>query len=190
MGVVKICGVRSRDQVHAAMTAGADLAGVILGPARRQVPFMAAARWAEEWPGRLVAVLRGASDSIWNQVWKIPWAGLQVYDSPELDWVERARALGLLTIRPGQSERDRAGVDILLLEGTAPGSGQALPWEQVGRPEGRFWLAGGLSPANVGRAVRILNPDGVDVSSGVERDGVKDAGLMQQFVTRAREAMG
>ncbi len=189
MGVVKICGIRSREQVEDALAAGADLVGVILGPARRQVAIGDAARWAEACPQRLVAVLRGASDVVWAEIWKVPWAGLQVYDAPIPDWLQRARAHHLLSIRPGQSEGDRAGADILHLDGPAPGSGTALPWERVARPTGPFWLGGGLRPDNVGRAVQILNPDGVDVSSGVEVDGVKNAALMRQFVAQAREAM-
>jgi len=188
-GIVKICGLMTESQVEAAFAAGADLGGVILGPGRRHVPFEAAQAWARRWPGRLVAVLWGASDEVWARLFEAPWAGLQVYDGPMPDWADRARARNLLTIRPGQREEDRGAADVLLLEGPRPGSGERLPWHALPRPLGRFWLAGGLDPDNVGEAVAALKPAGVDVSSGVERKGEKDAGMMREFVRRAREAM-
>lgn len=49
-----------------------------------------------------------------------------------------------------------------------------------------YFLAGGLDPENVRDAVERLRPFGVDVSSGIETDGVKDALKMERFVARVR----
>jgi phosphoribosylanthranilate isomerase len=72
------------------------------------------------------------------------------------------------------------------------GSGRSFDWSlardarRFGLP---FWLAGGLTPANVGEAIRLAQPTGVDVASGVEsRPGVKDPARVRAFVAAVRAA--
>ena len=88
------------------------------------------------------------------------------------------------------------GVDALVVDALVPGvtggTGVALDWEllaaaidRAGRPK-RLVLAGGLRPDNVGRAMALVAPDVVDVSSGVESaPGIKDHGMMRVFAAAA-----
>ena len=75
-----------------------------------------------------------------------------------------------------------------------PGSGQVFDWslvKDVPRDEKLFFLAGGLKPENVAEAIRYLQPDGVDVSSGVEYGGErsgKDPQKIRKFASAVREA--
>jgi phosphoribosylanthranilate isomerase len=69
--------------------------------------------------------------------------------------------------------------------------GETADWQAaaVHAHETELVLAGGLSAANVGEALRRVRPFGVDVSSGVEsRRGVKDPGLIREFIETARLA--
>jgi phosphoribosylanthranilate isomerase len=82
--------------------------------------------------------------------------------------------------------------------GQLGGTGVPLDWSglvdavaalRVAVPELRLVLAGGLRPENVAQAIRLLSPQVVDVSSGVESaPGVKDPALVQQFVMAAHGA--
>lgn len=89
-----------------------------------------------------------------------------------------------------------AGVDevaAILVDAPSPGEGRTFDWavlapcmDLVHTP---IILAGGLTPDNVGEAIKLLRPWGVDVSSGVERErGVKDHELIAAFCDAVRRA--
>jgi phosphoribosylanthranilate isomerase len=73
-------------------------------------------------------------------------------------------------------------------EGAYGGSGRSMDWTLAREVAARLpiVLAGGLTPENVGEAVRTVRPWGVDVSSGVETGGVKDLSKVRAFVQAAK----
>lgn len=73
---------------------------------------------------------------------------------------------------------------VLLDSGT--GSGKTFDWSLLQGITRPYFLAGGLSPENVEQAVKDLHPYAVDVSSGIESDGLKDPEKMRQFVKLVR----
>lgn len=91
------------------------------------------------------------------------------------------------------SVADRVLLDARATSGTAlGGTGSTFDWESLAahlsplRARTRFVVAGGLTPSNVRRAIELLAPSVVDVSSGVERaPGIKDEQLMRAFVSAA-----
>lgn len=91
-------------------------------------------------------------------------------------------------IKSGQdiAAAEQCCADCVLLDSGA-GTGTAFDWrliEKISRP---YFLAGGLEPGNVGKAVRQLKPYAVDVSSGIETDGVKDKRKMAAFAAAVRK---
>src|SRR5690606_4982654 len=84
-------------------------------------------------------------------------------------------------------------VAAVLVDGSAGGMGEAFDWAALRQPAAAspkpVILAGGLTPQNVGDAIRAARPWAVDVSSGVERErGVKDSALIRAFCAAVREA--
>lgn len=80
-----------------------------------------------------------------------------------------------------------------LVDGLQGGTGQSFDWTiaaQLSQQGHEFLLAGGLDPDNVAQAVVEINPWGVDVSSGVETDGVKDLDKIREFVKNVRRVSG
>src|SRR5699024_11645577 len=69
------------------------------------------------------------------------------------------------------------------------GSGKTFDWSKLDKLDfnkNKFFLAGGLTPENVSKAVKTTQPIGVDVSSGVESAGNKDQTKIKQFIYNAK----
>lgn len=84
--------------------------------------------------------------------------------------------------------REVPGIEVLLdahVEGMKGGTGEVADWALAARiaKTRPLWLAGGLEPENVRRAIEIVKPMGVDVASGIELSpGIKDVDKMRAFV--------
>ena len=84
------------------------------------------------------------------------------------------------------SEIEASSADLVLVD-SGTGSGETFDWSRLREIHRPYLLAGGLGPDNVRSAVESLHPYGVDVSSGVETDKVKDTEKMKSFVSIVRE---
>lgn len=210
MAQVKICGLTAPDQVRAAADAGANYLGFVFFPrSPRAVDAGSAARLCADIPAGIASVglFVDPTDAYLDEVLaQVPLDIVQLHGSESPDRVAAIRSLtGLPVMKAvgiaGEDDLpqllDYGTVADLLLVDAKPSPGSDLPggnglafdWRLLqGRRFLRPWLlAGGLRPDNVAEALRLTRAPGVDVSSGVESaPGVKDAGLVRQFVTAAR----
>lgn len=206
---VKICGLRSTDDVAAAARAGAAYAGLVffarsprnLDPAQARALALAAP------PGLAkVALTVDADDAFLDALLaEVPVDLLQLHghETPARAAAVRAR-FGLPVIKAvGVADAgDLAALDawdgaadMVLVDARPPrdavlpgGNGLAFDWRLIaGRRWRRPWmLAGGLTAANVAEAIRLTGARQVDVSSGVESaPGVKDPARIAAFVRAA-----
>jgi len=206
--LIKICGITNPPDALAAVEAGADALGFVLWPrSQRHISIEAAVRIIQTLPSRIerVAVLVDPSrDEVRLLLAAGAFTTLQFHgdETPAFcaEWRGRAKLWKAFRVADAASVAATAGysvVDAVLLDGYSPGfrggTGRPFDWtlvreaKRAGKP---VILSGGLTPANVREAVRIAQPDGVDVSSGVERaPGRKDHEKLREFIRHAKAAL-
>lgn len=209
---IKICGIRTPEIAMAAIGAGADYIGFVIFPrSPRHVGFDEAAALVKAIDERVptVAVVVDPDDDLIDQIVKrIGPDYLQLHgdETPErVAAVKLHCGLPLIKAVPiaSQADVELAGsyieiADAILFDakpapdaGLPGGNGRPFDWELLAQPNmpRPFGLSGGLTPANVGEAVTVADPDFVDVSSGVESaPGIKDAARIAAFIAAARGA--
>ncbi|MDR7866870.1 MAG: phosphoribosylanthranilate isomerase [Sporomusaceae bacterium] len=201
--IIKICGITTVDAACAARDAGADLIGFVFAPGRRRISVDAAAVIARQVGGiARVGVFVNQPLAVVQDTARrccLDYVQLHGGETPAY-----CRAVGWPVIKavpvgPGFDPAAAAyPAEYILLDtlvpGQAGGTGLAFDWRQAGSLAtalpAPYLVAGGLTAANVGEAIRILSPAGVDVSGGVETAGAKDAAKIHQFVAAARAAQG
>ncbi|MCU0900612.1 MAG: phosphoribosylanthranilate isomerase [Cypionkella sp.] len=203
---VKICGLRTVEDVAAVAAAGAAYAGFVFFPkSPRHLTIAQARSLALAAPVGLakVALVVDADNATLDEITEaMPLDMLQLHGHETPDRVAEIRARYGLPVMKAvgvADEGDLAAVldyslvaDQILVDAKPPksavlpgGNGLSFDWRLVAQ---RRWLrpwmlAGGLTPANVAEAIRLTNARQVDVSSGVESaPGVKDPARIAQFV--------
>ena len=190
---IKICGLTTSEAVVAATTAGADAIGFVFAPSPRRVSPQRAAELAAEAPAHVqrVAVMLHPAQALLDEVLDVLQPDVLQSDVEDLRAMRLPSSLQLLPVLRSGIERPSALPPRVLFEGAKSGSGTTADWAAATdlALATQLVLAGGLTPDNVGSAIRTVRPYGVDVSSGVEASpGVKDADKIVAFVRAARAA--
>jgi phosphoribosylanthranilate isomerase len=207
---VKICGVRTPAIVNAAAEEGADYVGLVLfAKSPRHVEIEEARALAAIAKGKIgtVAVLVDPDDALLDEVVeRVRPDLLQLHGSetPERVAAIKARtSLPVMKAVPVAEQGDAAEArryagfaDAVLFDAKAEagamlpgGNGVAFDWLALKGLASPFALSGGLTPDNVGEAIRVTGASLVDVSSGVERaPGEKDVELVRRFIRAAKSA--
>jgi phosphoribosylanthranilate isomerase len=193
---VKICGITQPQQSVAIANLGATTLGFICVPTSPRYVTIEQIRAAvEPLPNNIDKIGVFANSSILqisNTVQASNLTGVQLHGDetpefcyqlrqalPDIEIIKAFRVRSLEHLETTASYIDY--VDTLLLDAYHPqqlgGTGQTLDWQmlQAYKPSRPWFLAGGLTPENILTALSQIHPDGIDLSSGVERlPGDKD----------------
>jgi phosphoribosylanthranilate isomerase len=215
---IKICATTNLDDALASIAAGANALGFILTASKRLVTPETAAAIIEALPTsveKIGVVVNESPASLKRLAETVGLTGLQLHgDEPPSQLPEFRRALGLRKLIKTLQARElladptrldsylavAESYDGILLDSGSPanrgGTGQTFDWhamlplvERI-KEHKPVIIAGGLNPANIADAIRLFDPCGVDVVSGVElATGRKDPAKLRAFITAARAAV-
>ena len=198
---VKICGITNEEDALLAVALGADAIGFVFAPSTRQVAVDRVHDIVRRLPPEIltVGVFRNELPSrVVDIVQRSGLRAAQLHGDESAEQTREVRSRVSLVIKafaaghPGLSRLSEYGADAVLVDSSAPGSGEVFDWslaEDVPLSGHRVILAGGLHAGNVSDAIARVNPWGVDVSSGVEREpGLKDPVKLREFIANAKAA--
>ena len=209
---IKICGLKTAEALDAALAGGASHVGFIFfSKSPRNISPDEAGRLREAARGgaTAVAVTVDASDALLDEiVTAMSPDMLQLHGVESPARVAELKARYGLPVMKAFAIREAADLDAVkpyigvadrfLFDAKPPigaelpgGNGVAFDWVLLEGidPGIDYMLSGGLNAVNIGEALRLANPPGIDISSGVESaPGVKDAALIEDFFQAARAA--
>jgi len=215
---VKICATTNLLDGQASAATGANALGFIFAPSPRRIDVETAAKIIAALPAGIEKIgvfVNETPEGVAEIADEVGLTGVQLHgDEPAAQLPAYRRMLGGRKLIKTLHAREllanggsgvlqayldaQENLDAVLLDSGVPssrgGTGAAFDWEaalplvQKIRAELPVIIAGGLTPENVGQAIRLLQPWGVDVVSGVEREaGNKDEAKLQSFVAAARQ---
>ena len=198
MTVIKLCGLLTPDDAKTVNEVMADYAGVILSPG-----FRRSRTWETAAGIRAVLLpeiplcgvfVNAPIEEIVPYVQDGIIRAVQLHGREDNSFIEKLRKeigsaviIKAFVIRSEEDVRNAAdsSADLVLLDG-GTGEGKGFDRTMIRGFDRPYLLAGGLNPENAAEAVRLLHPYGVDTSSGIETDGVKDPAKMKAFADAVR----
>jgi phosphoribosylanthranilate isomerase len=205
---IKFCAQTNAEDALASFECGADAVGFVFAESSRRVTEDQVKRVIARLPaaGEKIGVfVNESSERIAQIVRETGLNGVQLQGDETEHELERLRTLlpaGIRvtkTVRAGAAEIPSAAADAILIDSgnthQRGGTGQIFDWHGTAgfverlRQNTPVIIAGGLRPENVGQAIRLFRPFGVDVATGIEAaPGKKDRTKMREFVAAVREA--
>ena len=197
MTKIKFCGLTGDCDIDAANELRPEYVGFVFAPkSKRYVMPERAAELKSRLEAGIKAVGVFVNDDLYY-VAELLNRGVidiaQLHGSEDEEYIGQLRQLtGKPVIRAFRiktaediAEAEKCTADHVLLDSGA-GTGEVFDWKLIKNMKRPYFLAGGLSPDNVENAVEQLTPYAVDVSSGIETDGVKDKVKMAAFAAAVR----
>ena len=207
---VKMCGISKVETIPAVVEAKPDYMGLVFAPSKRQVTVEQAKILIEELHKQCInhydtkvvkTVGVFVNETLDNLVRIADTANLDavqlhgdedeafIQSLKERTNVEVWKAVQIRSAADAEAWID-SSADMLLFDAyhkdERGGMGEVFDWSCLDEFERPFMLAGGIDSTNVARAIRTVRPYGIDISSGIETDGVKDDEKIKAFTNIVR----
>lgn len=201
MTKIKICGLTRKEDIEAVNRWQPDYIGFVFCESRRQVTVEQAGLLKANLDSRIKAVGVFVNEPIISIV-ELCNTGVieivQLHGDESEEYVTQLKdqidcpVIKAVRIQSAQQvlQAEKLSSDLLLLDtyqkGQYGGSGKTFDYSMIPFLHKRFLLAGGLENSNIAQAIEECNPYGVDISSGVETDGIKDEEKIRQIIQMVR----
>ena len=198
MTKIKLCGLSRMQDIETANQLKPDFIGFVFAQkSKRRVSHLK----ATELKGKLDPAVKAVGvflDDDLDMVGSLMNLGIvdmvQLHGSEDEEDISKLRTITdkpiikafIINSAEDVKRAESSTADYILLDG-GKGSGKAFDWTLLKDIKRPYFLAGGLNPDNAADAVASLKPYAVDVSTGIETDGVKDAEKMTAFVSAVRK---
>ncbi|WP_373894978.1 phosphoribosylanthranilate isomerase [Virgibacillus natechei] len=199
--LVKICGIKTSNAARTAANAGADFIGFVFTPSKRQISPEDAAAIADSLPPSIQKVGVFVNETVDKMTEIATLVGLDFIqlhgdESPSIAEQLPCKIIKAFPAQPDNlSQISTFPSDYYLIDSpfgkNRGGNGTTFDWNITKRltlDRKKVILAGGLTPDNIQEAIQLVEPAGVDVSSGVETNGEKDTEKIKQFIEYAKDA--
>ena len=191
MTKIKFCGLKTLDDIRAANEILPEYVGFVFAPKSKRFVTPAQAQKLRAALSEKICAVGVFVDEKISAVAELLNAGIidaaQLHGSEDDAYIKNLRALsGKPIIKAFKVHAvEESAADFILIDAGA-GDGKVFDWSLLKNFRREYFLAGGLTPENVGDAIKLLNPFAVDVSSGIETDGRKDFFKMTTFAEVVR----
>ena len=197
MTKIKLCGIKSEDDIKVINEVFPDYIGfVFAGKSKRYISFDTANTLKSKLDNRVMAVGVFVNEDIENIAYLVKNKIIDIVqlhgneDDGYINTLKTKINVPIIYAYQIKSKADIKSVkndtDFILLDAGA-GCGETFDEALLEGFNNEYFLAGGLSIDNIKEKIMKLHPYGVDVSSGIETEGKKDAAKIRKFVSLVRE---
>lgn len=190
MTQIKICGLMTLQDIQAVNHLAVDYGGFVFAPGRHQLDLTTALYLRKQLAPRIksVGVFVHEPYTVIHQIYA---AGaiqiVQLHGAYNASLIQKLRRAHIPVIQVFQNQipKETTLANYLMVD-SGQGSGRPWSWHALPKLNKPLILAGGLTTANVQTAIRIVQPDIVDASSGLETAGHKDPDKIKRFVQKVK----
>ena len=210
MPKVKMCGISKVETIPAIIDAKPDYMGLVFAPSKRQVTVdqaktlveelhkQYAVRYNSETIKTVGVFVNETVENLLKIAEEVKLDVIQLHGDEDESFIQILKEQSNVEIWKAVQVRSAAdaekwidsSADMLLFDAyhkdERGGTGEVFDWSSLDEFERPFMLAGGIDSTNVARAIRTVRPYGIDISSGIETEGVKDNEKMKAFTNIVR----